>query len=771
MSHATRDPVSARPSDSTHPGATAPVVLAVAQTPVEHELIARWVAAEHPGAEIIGVDEPVLAERLGERDDPQLLPVRVAWLPRERGGARTARVSDLLLLTNPRRPRPSAQERIARREPDRCHLIAGEAALTSELARAWEDESGRSGGPAGFAAFVGRRAHLALERAERAIVGDRYKVPRLVADQITDSAHFRERVHKLAVELGEPEEVVVAHARDCLEEVAAVQSRLALDIFNTVFAPMHARAWTVDVDEESLERLRRLNQAHPLVFLPSHRSYSDPLVLGRVLQRNDFPPNHVLGGNNMSFWPIGPLAKRAGIVFIRRSFGDDRVYKLAVREYFAYLVAKRFNLEWYIEGGRTRTGKLRPPRYGLLAYLVRALLDDRAEDVILVPTSIVYDQLREVGLMAAEQAGAKKSAEGVRWLAGYMRAQRSDAGTAQVRFGEPISLREALARAGEENQLEKVAFEICDGINGATPISATSLVTLALLGVRDRALTFAHVRAVLAPLLGYVERRSLPGRLDVLRSDEGIRQVLDRLVAEKVVTLYDGGLEPVWSIEPGQHVVAAFYRNGAVHWFVNRAIIELCLLHLADLDSAGEDLLEAGFNEAMRIRDLLKFEFFFAGREEFRAQLREELEVVDHEWQDHTRTPDDAAAMLARSGSLFVHRVLRSFFDAQLVVAERLAARNPATNVDGDELLDECVGVGRQMLLQGRLHGPESVSRELFASALKLAENRGLLGPGGGELKAARDAFAVELADVISRIDRIAELDALVLEKVLDEPR
>ena len=116
-------------------------------------------------------------------------------------------------------------------------------------------------------------------------------------------------------------------------------------------------------------RCADLSRTAPLVFLPTHRSYADPLVLAEVLRENDLPRNTVLGGNNMSFWPIGPLGKRAGIVFIRRSSGDDPVYKLALREYIAHLVSKRFNLEWYIEGGRSRTGKLRSPQLGLLAYL------------------------------------------------------------------------------------------------------------------------------------------------------------------------------------------------------------------------------------------------------------------------------------------------------------------------------------------------------------------------------------------------------------------
>ena len=150
----------------------------------------------------------------------------------------------------------------------------------------------------------------------------------------------------------------------------------------------------------------------------------------------------MLGGDNLRFWPIGPLARRAGVVFIRRSFGDDEIYKLALREYLGYLLAKRFNLEWYMEGGRSRTGKLRPPRYGLLAYVAEAVARGRAEDAYLVPVAITYDQLREVSAMAAEQGGAAKKSEGLA-LAGVLRA-----GTAHPDRHGPRAVRRAAVAAG-----------------------------------------------------------------------------------------------------------------------------------------------------------------------------------------------------------------------------------------------------------------------------------------------------------------------------------
>ncbi|MCW3065752.1 MAG: hypothetical protein JWN32_2924 [Solirubrobacterales bacterium] len=741
------------------------VVLADARTPTERELIARWARAEHEGAEVLDRDDPGLAARLERGDDPSVIPVRITWLPRERDGDRRVRAADLLALTNPHRPWPLIQGRIARRDPERARVTAGEPAAVSELRQRFADEVGPDVGQNGFAEFVGRQATLAVERAERQVIGDRYKVPRLVAEQITASARFRQRVGELAERLGRPADAVLADATDCLQEVAAVQSRLAIDVFRTVMGPLHKRAWNVGVDTRGLERLRELNRRHALIFLPSHRSYADPLVLAQVLDDHDFPRNHLLAGGNLSFWPIGPLGKRAGLVFIRRSFGEDEIYKLAVREYFGHLVAKRFNVEWYLEGGRTRTGKLRPPRYGLLRYLVDALRDDRADDVILVPVSIVYEHLEEVGKIAAEHVGAKKQAEGLRWLAGYARSQSHNAGAARVRFGEPFSLRGALEAAGDgPAQLEKVAFAICDGINRATPVTASSLVTFALLGVRDRALTLDQVGRVIAPLLDYIERREIDAPLEALRQPAGRRRALEALVEAGVVSLYAGGTEPVWSIAPGRHLVAAFYRNGAVHHLVNRAIVELAILGVASAPHRG-DPLDTAWEDALRIRDLLKFEFFFADKETFREELRAELALLDPDWRDHVGTPEDAAQLLAESHMLVAHRALRSFFDAQLVVARRLAVRPPDEGVERDALLAECLGVGQQMLLQGSLHGAESVSQELYATALKLAANRGLVDAGAGP---ARAAFLAEVEELVRRVATIGELEAELLEEVLD---
>jgi glycerol-3-phosphate O-acyltransferase len=724
------------------------IVLAEPASEVERALVRRWLrdGGLHPSA-VLPLDGPVLGRSLDRASpDTVVTAARVAWLPPERGGERRVRWSDVLAQVNPRRPPAFWQTRIVRHEPDRAQMVVAEPATVAALRARW-------GGTGSFAQFVSRQASLALDRSERALLGYRYKVPKDVAEAIEDSAEFRAEAAALATRLGLTEREVAERARADLQGLVASMSPVAVDLLSGVLRPLHAYAWDVQADTAGLDRLRQLNRHHALVFLPSHRSYADPLLLADVLAEHDFPRNHVLGGDNLRFWPIGPLAKRAGVVFIRRSFSDDEIYKLALREYLGYLLAKRFNLEWYMEGGRSRTGKLRPPRYGLLAYVAEAVARGRAGDAYLVPVAITYDQLREVSAMAAEQGGAAKKTEGLGWLASYAKGQLTRIGTVHVRFAEPLSLRAALEAGGAGDgpdarrlALQKMAFEVAVRINRVTPVTATALVTLALLGVRDRALTLGQVRGVLEPLRGYLAERGLPHSGDVLRTSAGVHRVLGALAQQHVVTVYSGGEEPVYAIERGQHLVAAFYRNSAIHHFVDRAVGELVLL------SEPADR----WAEAMRLRDQLKFEFFFPDKASYRADLRAELDRLDPGWE----TVTDGRAVLERADLLVASRVLRSFLDAQLVVAERLAARPPGRPVVEQEFLDECAGVGQQMLLQGRLHGPESLSRELFATAVKLAANLDLTDPGAGELAQRRQEFATRLRGVVTRLIMIDEIDA-----------
>jgi len=283
------------------------------------------------------------------------------------------------------------------RAPEYTHVVVGEPALLSDLRRRFQQQTA---GADSFAVFIRRQGELALERAERTASG-RYKLPRLVPEEVRASRSFTTGVRRLSEQTGRRPDDIAELTSSYLQEMAAAHSRLAIDLFER-FGRLLMRAYTVEVDENRLEALRALNRNHTLVFLPNHRSYLDPFVVRSTLLTHRFPANHAFAGNNMSWWPMGDWVRRTGNIILRRSIGDDAVYKFVLREYLGYLIRKRLNLEWYIEGGRTRTGKLRPPKYGLLTYLVDAFEQlDNGPDVYLVPMSIVYDGLPEVSSLTA----------------------------------------------------------------------------------------------------------------------------------------------------------------------------------------------------------------------------------------------------------------------------------------------------------------------------------------------------------------------------------
>lgn len=241
----------------------------------------------------------------------------------------------------------------------------------------------------------------------------------LRAQEVMRDPGVCEQIEQLAVRMDRPLAEVRKEAAEVLRGMVAVDAQGFNKVFDEGLGPLYSGQCNIVDDTPALARLRKLNERHALVFLPSHRSYADPFVLGQLLRANGFPRNFVPGGDNMAFWPMGPISRRSGVIFIRRAGKSDEVYKAMLRAYFGYLAGRRQNLEWYMEGGRTRSGKLRPPMYGLMSYLVDAVVDRRAEDVILVPVSITYDRLNEVRAMATEDIKASKPREGLLWMARY----------------------------------------------------------------------------------------------------------------------------------------------------------------------------------------------------------------------------------------------------------------------------------------------------------------------------------------------------------------
>jgi glycerol-3-phosphate O-acyltransferase len=754
-------------------------------SPLERRLVEAWIERNRPAdlerarVESIPIPatrrrrrdplDPRLEPALAAGDDPLLAPLRVAWLPPSDG----VRLRDLLLFGDPRDPGRARQRLVHLRRPERCRIVAGEPAPLSELRARWRELGGADAAETlGLAEFVARQAVLALERAERRLRGARYKVPRLVREDILARPAFRGGIAQLARQTGRSEASAAREAAGYLREIAASHSPFAIDLMARLIRRFYTQGYAQGLryDAGKLEQIAALAQRQSVVFLPTHKSNLDHLVLQYMLHENGHPPNHTAGGINMNFFPLGQLARRSGVFFIRRTFKDNEIYKFVLRHYIDYLIEKRFPLEWYIEGGRSRSGKLLPPRFGLLAYVVDAYRRGRADDVSLIPVSIAYDQISDVNDYAHEHRGGAKQRESFAWMVAWLRRLRRPYGAIHIDFGEPVSLAKALGPPDPEAEpdpdernlsLQKLAFEVCVRINAVTPITPVSLVTLALLGTGGAAQTVPGVMLRLKNLLHDVNRRNLPNTgLAELETAEGVERVLDALAANEVVDRFSEGSEAVYRIGVERELAAAYYRNSIIHFFVEPAIAELALIEAAEA-SPEEDRVAVFWRAAMALRDLLKFEFFFAEKDSFRGELRRALAARDPNWETLLASgPESAQELVKRSRPFNAHRVLRPFLEAYRVVGDRLERTPPDGPIDEERFLAACLGVGHQYHLQRRIHSGESVSKVLFKTALELAANRGLVHSNEPELANWRRVFAEQIRTVLRRIDAVEALAA-----------
>ncbi len=234
---------------------TAVILLVDVLSEVERGLVKEWMGRAEPDPVAVRpIHGPGLGQLLAESGpDTVVTAVRVAWRPRERNGQRRVRWSDVASLTNPRHPPARAQARIARREPDRAAVVVAEPATVAELQRR---HAGQGSGAGSFGGFVVGQATLALERAERALVGDRYLVPKQIVEAIDGSPEFRREVRDLAARLELPEAEVVERATADLHGLVASMNPMAVDLLSGALRPLHSRAWNVQVDVAGLEQQR-----------------------------------------------------------------------------------------------------------------------------------------------------------------------------------------------------------------------------------------------------------------------------------------------------------------------------------------------------------------------------------------------------------------------------------------------------------------------------------------------------------------------------------
>jgi putative phosphoserine phosphatase/1-acylglycerol-3-phosphate O-acyltransferase len=525
----------------------------------------------------------------------------------------------------------------------------------------------------------------------------------------------------------------------------------------------------IDFDPSELKALAKLMRKHPVAFVLTHKSYIDLLVLMIILARHGLPLPYMFAGINLDLALVGKLARKNGVIFIRRSFKDNPIYKATLRFFISYLLNKQSNFMWAIEGTRSRTGKLVWPQMGILKYIAEAE-HDITQNVKYVPVSIVYDLIPDVDDMTEEGRGLKKKPESIKWMINYLRKMsKGNLGKISLRIGEPAELHgdesyevEAVNHEAtiSDNAISKLAFNLIQKINDITPVTTISLICNALLS--KFALTKRGVESNVADLMMIIENHKEDALVDRgLAIGEGVQKALNLLIQAKIIHHQGDGLHKKYTINRTNYLQATYYANMSVHHLYQRAFIELALLKIIKTDQKNRQL--DFWKEIMALRDFFKFEFFYASKEIFTTEIESELEYMLGSDSIHIFTDKvDIGEILKSQKILVAPVIINNYIEAYKVVAQGLQIWDPAIEFDEKSFIDYCLFLGEEMHWLGQIRRVEAVSKPFLQNGMRLASNLKLFPSENEDKKEATKAFNLQVDDIANRI---STLQGFTLEK------
>lgn len=554
-------------------------------------------------------------------------------------------------------------------------------------------------------------------------------VKQAIADQARRESGKGKDTHKLAWKK--------AHAYAW--EIAADYSHPVVRSASFMLKPIWNRIYR-GVRVNHLDKFKEAAPGHEIVYVPSHRSHMDYLLLSYMLYSEGIVPPHIFAGINLNLPVVGTLLRKGGAFFARRSFRGNALYTAVFREYMALLVSGGYSIEYFIEGGRSRTGRLLQPKGGTLAMTVRAYLRQPSRPVLFQPVYIGYEKLMEGRSYLDELSGKPKEKESI-WqlLTSLPRVLRSNYGQVVVNFGEPIRLEAVLAEkaagwggqaVGEEEKpqwfsdtIDTLAERIQVNINRAADVNPINLLALALLSTPKNAMGEADLLAQIALSKKLLEEVPYSNRVTV--TPHSPEKILAHGEEIGVLTRIRHPLGDVLEVDADKAVLLSYFRNNVLHLFTASAWIAVCFLNNRRMSRQLLGRL------GQTVYPFLQAELFLPWTgEEFAERIERTAEVFIA--QGLLVNVEDEPGMLARHSGADDEKFrlrglghpLQQAFERYFIAISVLVKNGPGT-LSAGELETLCQLAAQRLSLLYAQTAPEFFDKSLFRGFIqKLREMR-----------------------------------------------
>ncbi len=443
-----------------------------------------------------------------------------------------------------------------------------------------------------FSKDLFRTFKLIFTQKARSIVGKPLPNRKQIIEDLMVRPAITELIRKESETSGKSQPELENRVREILEVMVADTRYPLLRFFNSIISTIWAKIYQGQT-VKGVDRVRQLVQTgHEIIYIPCHRSHMDYVLLTFVLFHEGLPLPQIASGDNLNFWPVGPIIRRCGSYFIRRKMKGDEFYIAVFREYLSMLFENGYATEFFIEGGRSRTGRTLPPKTGMVAMTVQSQLRGFDRPIAFVPTYLGYEHVTEVGSYMRELTGEEKKKESALQLLGIFKRFRNY-GRGYVTFGEPVIVPKFLnenvpdwrkdidpmgnARPQWLNDtVNQLAHRIIINLNDSATINGINLSALAIMNVPDHAMSTIQLQKCLNMYIKLLHVD--PRRAEGIPTESSLTLVKQALDLKKF-RLYDVG-DDMKFVRPshGQTLQLTYFQNNIVHLFALPALLANIIL-------------------------------------------------------------------------------------------------------------------------------------------------------------------------------------------------